>query len=100
MSAVFEELFSSSLSSLEGLNLLEASGIASSDPVRVYTKAKLATKCNAYLLLPRNWCWRTKDTFSSHVRHCIRRCMVTRKVLHIGTIPIARPAKVTCLRSN
>ena len=46
MSAVFEELFASSPSSLEGLNtavafgLLESHGVTTSDAVRAYTQAK------------------------------------------------------------
>ena len=58
MSAVFEELFASSPSSLEGLNtavafgLLESSGVTTSDAVRAYTQALLKTKHKTYVLLP------------------------------------------------
>ena len=58
MSAVFEELFASSPSSLEGLNtavafgLLESHGVTTSDAVRAYTQARLKTKHRTYVLLP------------------------------------------------
>ena len=58
MSAVFEALFASSPSSLEGLNtavafgLLESHGVTTSDAVRAYTQAKLNTKHRTYVLLP------------------------------------------------
>ena len=58
MSAVFEELFASSPSYIEGLNtavafgLLESHGVTTSDAVRAYTQAKLKTKHSTYVLLP------------------------------------------------
>ena len=58
MSAVFEELFASSPSSLEGLNTAVAFGligshcVTTSDAVRAYTQALLKTRHKTYVLLP------------------------------------------------
>ena len=58
MSAVFEELFASSASSIERLNtavafgLLESHGTTTSGAVRAYTQALLKTKHKTSVLLP------------------------------------------------
>ncbi|CAE6955300.1 GIP [Symbiodinium natans] len=58
MSAVFEELFASAPSSLEGLNtvigfgLLESHGVTTSDAIKAYTQAALKSKNRTFVLLP------------------------------------------------
>ena len=81
MSAVFEELFASSPSSLEGLNtavafgLLESHGVTTSDAVRAYTQAKLNTKHRTYVLLP-------PELVPDHKKHLHQPCAPLHKALY------------------
>ena len=58
MSAVFEELFASAPSSLEGLNtvigfgLLESHGVTTSDAIKAYTQATLKSRNRTFVFLP------------------------------------------------
>ena len=58
MSAVFDELYSSSPSSLEGLNttiafgLLESHGVSVSDAIKAYVQSELKSPTHTYVMLP------------------------------------------------
>ena len=81
MSAVFEELFASSPSSLEGLNtavafgLPESHGVTTSDAVRAYTQAKLKTKHRTYVFLP-------PELVPPSKKHIVQPCAPLHKALY------------------
>ena len=58
MSAVFDELYSSSASSLEGLNttiafdLLDSHGVSVSDAIKAYVQNELKSPTHTYVMLP------------------------------------------------
>ena len=58
MSAVFDELYSSSPSSLEGLNttiafgLLDSHGVSVSDAIKAYVQSELKSSTHTYVILP------------------------------------------------
>ena len=81
MSAVFDDLYSSSPSSLEGLNtaivvrFLESHGVSMSGAIKAYVQSELKSPMHATSCCSLIWSQKTRSTSRIFARDCTRPCM-------------------------